>query len=95
VGDPGEVQGVNCIPAALLADQSRAACRGEGQDIEGKAMGMGVRCCQGLAAIASASLEHTECQPAPPSVLVCVRCGDGVCGKGENRCNCAEDCARR
>jgi hypothetical protein len=23
---------------------------------------------------------------------VCAKCGDGVCGKGENHCNCPKDC---
>lgn len=23
---------------------------------------------------------------------ICVRCGDGKCGNGENKCNCPEDC---
>jgi len=32
--------------------------------------------------------------PEPPSVVVCIRCGDGVCGAGENSCNCAKDCPR-
>lgn len=26
------------------------------------------------------------------SCYVCVKCGDGVCGKGENHCNCSIDC---
>jgi hypothetical protein len=30
----------------------------------------------------------------PPSILVCLRCGDGVCGTAENYCNCAADCPR-
>jgi hypothetical protein len=25
--------------------------------------------------------------------LICINCGDGVCGPGENICNCATDCA--
>jgi len=26
------------------------------------------------------------------SGFVCTKCGDGICGKGENECNCPEDC---
>jgi len=89
VGAAGEAPGADCVPPALLAGP---ACRGEGQDIEGKDAG---RCCAGLAAIAESRPEGGECRAAPPSVQVCARCGDGVCGPGENRCNCAEDCARR
>jgi hypothetical protein len=29
---------------------------------------------------------------APPSLVLCVDCGDGQCGAGENRCICPEDC---
>jgi eight-cysteine-cluster-containing protein len=25
---------------------------------------------------------------------VCTKCGDGICGKGENKCNCPEDCEK-
>jgi hypothetical protein len=28
------------------------------------------------------------------SGYVCAKCGDGICGKGENVCNCAQDCAQ-
>jgi hypothetical protein len=28
----------------------------------------------------------------PPSLFVCVACGDGTCGAGENTCNCPGDC---
>ena len=29
---------------------------------------------------------------APPSMQVCGACGNGVCGTGEDRCNCPSDC---
>ncbi len=33
------------------------------------------------------------CGPsAPPSWFVCIACGDGTCGAGENQCMCPEDC---
>jgi hypothetical protein len=28
----------------------------------------------------------------PPSLMVCVDCGDGACGEGENHCICPDDC---
>lgn len=87
-GGPGEVQGANCVPAELLERRGLSACRGEGRDIEGKEG----RCCEGLSAIPASRPEDGECRDAPPSVQVCARCGDGVCGPGENRCNCAGDC---
>lgn len=30
----------------------------------------------------------------PPDIMVCIECGDGVCGEGEHFCNCPEDCPR-
>lgn len=93
-GAPGEIQGSNCIPAEMVR-KARDTCRGEGQDIDGKDMGLGLKCCQGLTAIPLSQSSNEECiNSAPPSILVCTRCGDRVCGQGENRCNCPTDCAR-
>ncbi|HOX45544.1 MAG TPA: dockerin type I repeat-containing protein [Myxococcota bacterium] len=51
-------------------------------------------CCEGLAA-----REYTPYDPAGGGcvsfdalVTVCVACGDGICGAGEDPCICAEDC---
>ena len=30
---------------------------------------------------------------APPSIMICIACGDGTCGESEHHCNCPEDCA--
>jgi len=92
-GATGEIQGLNCIPAEI-ARKARGACRGEGQDIDGKDIGTGGRCCPGLTAIPSSQPDDGGCtNSAPPSILVCTYCGDGICGQGENRCNCPTDCA--
>lgn len=90
-GVAGEVQGMNCIPANLAPENQRA-CRGEGQDRDAKDLSQ--PCCPGLRAISSAQpLANGRCESsAPPSVQVCTRCGDNVCGVGENTCNCAQDC---
>jgi hypothetical protein len=33
------------------------------------------------------------CDPGPLlSYFLCIACGDGICGKGENVCTCPEDC---
>jgi hypothetical protein len=66
---------------------------------EGKVAG--AQCCEGLV-VASQDVETDEvidgyppgCGPgtAPPSVMICLECGNGVCEAGENRCNCATDC---
>jgi hypothetical protein len=92
-GQPGEVQGVNCIPAALL--KSQPACRQAGEDVEGKNRTFGERCCEGLEPIPADRLENGQCQHAPPSVQTCAHCGDKICGPGENQCNCPGDCAAK
>ncbi len=74
-------------------------CIPDGEQLEGKVIC--AFCCSGEAA-REPMVETTEvfdgypegCGPgdAPPSILVCVTCGDGTCGEGENRCVCPEDC---
>jgi hypothetical protein len=89
---PGSTPGVNCVPAALA--QRQLPCRAQGEDIDGK--DFGVKCCASLHA--EPVLEHVDghcVTRAPPSVRVCVQCGDGVCGSGENFCNCPADCPAR
>ena len=72
------------------------SCRAEGEEYEGKIIC--AHCCQGLERVASADVVSTdggaplECSYGPPSLLRCVRCGDGTCGVGENPCNCPRDC---
>ncbi len=64
-----------------------------------------LRCCEGL--VRSEAYRESQdrelklgdlirgCEPAgPPDIKVCTRCGDAVCGPGENRCNCLADCSR-
>lgn len=34
----------------------------------------------------------SECLPADCPCFICTKCGDGICGKGENKCNCPKDC---
>lgn len=87
---PDDRPGMNCIPP-VLSEQNRPACRAEGMDIDGK--DIGGACCPGLSAVAATGPGSAGCtRIAPPSIQVCVRCGDGVCGAGENRCNCPKDC---
>jgi hypothetical protein len=76
------------------------ACIGDGEEYEGKVIC--AFCCDGLTQM-EPMIETDEvfkdyppgCGPAkaPPSIVVCVACGDGKCGPGENRCVCPADCA--
>jgi len=98
IGCPGEMPGVNCYPPQQDGG-IYGRCRLDGEDIEGKVIG--AYCCNHDAD--SGAIGHIinslvpsdggECTPvAPPSVLICSRCGDGTCSSWENRCNCAVDC---
>ena len=74
-------------------------CRAAGEMYEGKVSC--ARCCPGLIRVSptvpvadggpAATCEST----APDSVLICINCGDGICGEGENSCRCPQDCPNR
>ena len=70
----------------------RGACVAQGNTLEAKDICS--TCCPGLTRIESSErVDGGTCEPtAPPSVFVCAACGDGVCGAGENACNCPGDC---
>lgn len=56
-------------------------------------------CCEGLTRISWSFPEEPIGRPdscvAPDCpCYICTKCGDGVCGEGENWCNCGEDCER-
>lgn len=57
-----------------------------------------VKCCSGLENGANYDmncvLNHDgECEPCIlVGASVCINCGNGICGLGENYCNCIEDC---
>jgi len=53
-------------------------------------------CCEGLTPISCSKPFNDTC----PSAIcigasICTKCGDGVCGPGENKCNCPEDCVEQ
>lgn len=69
-----------------------------GQHIENQ------KCCDGLVAIKNSRLHNGRCVSPGPAInmsqnvqpkrgdYICTNCGNGVCGKGENSCNCPADC---
>jgi len=77
-------------------------CRGAGERYEGKVIC--AHCFPGrvrLADIVPGNGEPNDSLPegcdssrAPLSIGICLACGDGVCGTGENYCNCPADCPR-
>ncbi len=46
-------------------------------------------CCSGLTSIINST--KSECTPND-GMTRCIKCGDGTCGTGENKCNCPTDC---
>lgn len=56
-------------------------------------------CCSGLTKISDArfipAVGGNGCELGMGSagpIFICAYCGNGVCGKGENKCNCPGDC---
>ncbi len=62
------------------------------------------QCCPGLTPAWDCDEVPVNCDPADPNCVgftcscpkclcyVCVKCGDGICGLGENKCSCPDDC---
>ncbi len=48
-------------------------------------------CCPGLSEGLKSDLINNECVPEMDAVI-CIACSNGICGAGENKCNCLEDC---
>lgn len=53
--------------------------------------GADLECCFGLKEVALAKSDRGQCVPNL-SKTICIVCGDGICGKGEDNCNCPQDC---
>ena len=72
-----------------------AGCYGEGQG----ALGMMTSdtaektCCAGLVQIGRSACGDNSCSVISDTEgYLCTKCGDGACGIGENKTNCAKDC---
>ncbi|MCL5010663.1 MAG: FlxA-like family protein [Patescibacteria group bacterium] len=58
-------------------------------------------CCNSFAGVLDASVrEDSQCifksgSAYQGSIYVCTNCGNGVCGNGENQCNCPQDCKKK
>jgi hypothetical protein len=52
-------------------------------------------CCSGLAAIGCSTPDSEGfCGEPCVGAMVCAQCGNGICGLGENICNCPTDCTK-
>ena len=101
-----EGEGKSCCPPETLPDPAKGRtatcfqyggtageCVAAGGTLEAKDICS--ICCPGLSRIEldAPSADGGACESAaPPSLFVCAACGDGTCGRGENRCNCPADC---
>ncbi|MCX6796216.1 MAG: hypothetical protein NTW06_01835 [Candidatus Falkowbacteria bacterium] len=80
----------SCTGGVCFFDQT--ACAKEGEVIG--SVGMPASCCEGLKPLGPGGYNGDCSIPAPPGGLAhCARCGDKICGNGENKCTCPEDCA--
>ena len=52
-------------------------------------------CCDGLVPLSQIPLDAAgNCTFPLPCGFICTKCGNGICGAGENLCNCPEDCGQ-
>jgi hypothetical protein len=103
-GQPDDRPGINCSNRDDI-ERNLANCVREGEYLDARFVHFGKLCCEGLQMAeglyptdAGSSSEPgipAGCASVSPlqNVKVCAKCGDGVCGPGENRCNCLSDCA--
>jgi len=79
------------IDALLPAETESCAKEGEMISIMEPSEGSMVECCKGLVQGVSYSIVDDECVPEM-DVAICINCPNNICGPGEDRCNCPEDC---
>ncbi|MFA6039168.1 MAG: DUF4215 domain-containing protein [Candidatus Peribacteraceae bacterium] len=74
---------------------SAAVCLAEGREGSTRSWQQ-LSCCEGLRALKkSARVQNgwgCKVAEADEEKIVCTKCGDGVCGRGETSCNCSKDC---
>ncbi|MFA6376140.1 MAG: hypothetical protein WCX69_01930 [Candidatus Paceibacterota bacterium] len=70
------------------ADCGNLACSKEGQIIDGQ----DPACCSGLTSVSGCNASG-DCPYGDKSI--CAYCGNGVCGLGENKYNCGQDCTSK
>jgi hypothetical protein len=95
-GRPSEYPGFSCLDRSQDGGEFGVygKCRVAGQDFDGKVAG--AQCCEGTVRVGYLVPDPADpsgCRSTrPPSLILCMPCGDGICDDGENVCNCSEDC---
>jgi hypothetical protein len=87
----GRVDSGPDLSAGDLSTPDMTACVPEGKDlydIEGE------NCCPGLIPAYAVMVQNQRCVLPLDTVFICIECGNGTCGPGENACNCPQDCAQ-
>ncbi|MFA6376142.1 MAG: peptidoglycan-binding protein [Candidatus Paceibacterota bacterium] len=76
------------------ADCGTIKCIGAGEKLEGNGENSGKICCSGLTKVFDQWYLGSDgvCRALDNYGFYCLKCGDGVCGTGENKCNCPADC---
>jgi len=99
--------GNTCVPddKNFLEEIEVNACAKDGETFSTVVEGHLDSCCEGLkewtpipdTRFSIADVCYEVGQPSESNIGLCIKCGDGVCGKhpiyDENPCNCPEDCA--
>lgn len=83
IGWPTFTSEESCNPAII-------SCKKEGENTA--AYPGAPTCCPGLSVISYQTVSSSGICNAPASGGICAKCGNGICGKGENECNCPKDC---
>ena len=84
-------------PSCEFAQCPTLNCLKEGE-IGQPTAALAKECCSGLKSVNQINVYDTSCNLTPEAQIahrldyVCTACGNGVCGLGENKCNCPSDC---
>lgn len=80
------------MSADMAPDMAPGECAGEGESVA--VVPDAPPCCDGLEAIPCdmPNDEGNACPGGCAGAVICADCGNGICGPGENPCNCALDC---
>lgn len=70
---------------------SIAGCKNEGETVDNS---KNQKCCTGLASLKVVKLGNGTLCSDEIAGYVCAKCGNKICGIGENKCNCAQDCGK-
>jgi hypothetical protein len=93
-GDGACGSGENRCNCPQDCGNSETDCVNEGERIRGNGEENGRKCCSGLTEVFDQWKLDSDgiCHALDNYGYYCLKCGDGTCGKGENKCNCAKDC---